>query len=60
MSYNTKNLVVATGYYHELQRDIDDAYWCGMGDMPSIRFKEILIQDVKEHIDRGDAWYPKF
>ena len=30
--YNTKHLLPATGYYNQLMREIDDAYWIGNGD----------------------------
>ncbi len=54
--FNTTNLMPASDYYHKLLRQIDDAYWNG----GTAKAMELVANDVKEHIERGDAWYPNF
>lgn len=57
--YNTKHLLPATGYYNQLMREIDDAYWIGEGD--DVSHLEAQADDVKRnYIDKGDVWYPNF
>jgi len=46
----------ASDYYHKLLKQIDDVYWNG----GTAKALELTAMDVKEHIDRGDAWYPTF
>jgi hypothetical protein len=54
--FNTTNLMPATGYYNQLMREIDDALWSGK----KVDRLELIAQDVKQYVDKGDAWYPNF
>ena len=58
MTYNTKNLLPATGYYNQLMREIDDAHWMGKTD--DAETLELHAEDVKTYVDKGEAWYPTF
>lgn len=59
MEFNTKHLLPSTGYYNQLMREIDDADWLGEYDTADQLRKE--AEHVKrEHIDKGDVWYPLF
>ena len=59
MSYNTKHLLPATGYYNQLMREIDDAFWIGKGD--EVDHLEAQADDIKRnYIDKGEVWYPDF
>ena len=55
-AFNTTNLMPASDYYHKLLRQIDDAYWNG----GTVNALELTAKDVKEHVDRGEVWYPTF
>lgn len=57
MKFNTTNLLPATTYHNQLMREIDDALWTGSASVAAL---EIAAADVKEYVDRGEAWYPKF
>jgi hypothetical protein len=46
----------ATGYYNQLMREIDEALWLGK----KVDRLELIAQDVKQYVDKGDAWYPNF
>tara|TARA_R110000822_G_scaffold93014_1_gene214332 strand:- start:1783 stop:1959 length:177 start_codon:yes stop_codon:yes gene_type:complete len=54
--FNTTHLLPATGYYNQLMREIDEALW--LGDKPDTL--ENIAEDVKQYVDLGEAWYPKF
>lgn len=54
--FNTTNLIPASDYYYKLLRQIDDAYWNG----GTAKVLELTAKDVKEHVDRGEVWYPTF
>jgi hypothetical protein len=56
--FNTSHLLPATGYYNQLMREIDDAYWIGSGDVVHL---EAQADDIKRnYIDKGEVWYPDF
>ena len=55
-AFNTTNLMPASDYYHKLLMQIDDAYWNG----GTVKALELTAKDVKEHVDRGEVWYPTF
>lgn len=58
-SFNTKHLLPATGYYNQLMREIDDAYWIGEDD--TAETLTIEANNIKEnYVDRGLTWYPTF
>lgn len=58
-SFNTKHLLPATGYYNQLMREIDDAFWIGKGD--EVDHLEAQADDIKRnYIDKGEVWYPDF
>jgi|TARA_R110000764_G_scaffold56755_1_gene123757 hypothetical protein len=54
--FNTTNLLPATGYYNKLMRDIDEAAWLGN----NADTLENIADDVKQYVDMGATWYPKF
>ena len=56
MKFNTTNLLPATTYHNQLMREIDDALWLGN----KVEALEVIAQDVKQYVDAGEAWYPKF
>lgn len=59
MKNNTDNLLPATGYYNNLMRQIDDAYWIGDTDEAAFLCEE--AKHIKEeYVDKGAAWYPQF
>jgi len=56
--FNTSHLLPATGYYNQLMREIDDAYWIGNSDVDHLEAK---ADDIKRnYIDKGEVWYPDF
>ena len=55
--FNTTNLMPATGYHNQLMREIDDALWSGDLNVSAL---ETIAADVKQYVDRGEAWYPEF
>ena len=57
-SFNTQHLLPSTGYYNQLMREIDEAYWLGNDD--EAEQKQLTADDVKHYIDKGDVWYPTF
>ena len=54
--FNTTNLLSATAYHNQLLREIDDALWVGN----KVEALETIASDVKQYVDRDEAWYPTF
>jgi len=58
LKMNTKHVVPIHSYYVELSKSIDDADWLGDTDQADILQKE--HDHIKELIDQGETYYPKF
>ena len=56
--FNTKHLKPAPGYYNNLMRQIDDAYW--LGNDEDAKFFENEAEYVKGELDKGAVWLPEF
>ena len=56
--YNTKHLLPATGYYNQLMREIDDAYWIGNDNVSHLESEAEYVK--REYVDKGELWYPDF
>lgn len=57
-SFNTEYLMPTQGYYNQLKREIDDAFW--EGDDDEANRLELIADDVEQTLTKGSSWHPLF